>query len=1177
MARSLFLLFVLFVSCVAPAYAAGGVTGTLRGSVVDQQSGAPVSGAQVGVASPSGRFRTTTDQHGSFTFLELPTDTYVLSVERNGYAPQSLSGVTVLGDQSQNIGVLKMVPTLRTIGTVRATARASSAFQPNQTVDEFTFSGNRIEQAVGEKGSTAYDQLVLSAPGVIAVGGGGAGQGVGGGDFSIRGSASVEIGYQFDGVDFRGSFFDENPNQGYLNGVGGGRGAVQVVSGAGDATQGGIGAGVVNVVPGRGSYPGDGFVSLDVSSPWYNHAFAFQYGIATQNGRFSDFFSARSDRFAPEIAPYGRDASDAGAYLGTSFTYDDDVLNNFYYRFGKNNSQQLQVLVDFIDHRSWAYYGGLNVAAYYPFNPYSYQQFQTDFNGAPMWSLDPRIACPPSLSISACQQAQQLGWYQSIIPYLPGVPRSNVPVTSPEEYIFGPTDFLKIGYTRPLGRNTALNTFFYNWGGLVASNITGNSSDLTTGSLLAGYNLAGGRRVGFQTQLTTQAGEHHTLSLVGKFENGFPYWNQQNHGNTWQGLEVGRSQDESNFPSGFPSVPSSQPALEMGYVNEPRIEDWFLPKFVGQPVGNGNPCIGPAYDNNFNPVGATHVGCYLYSWLLANGKWTGQLPVMPTTGWNYNNADFQQFGVGIRDQWSPSAKLHVDYGLRIDGQNLRWAANPFSADLGNPSDVGLGYASLSDSYLRPRFVQPRLSVALVPDPRNSVRFSYGRSVSFFFAQTAGTPSAMANIDPVLYQIPAKDTNVVNINPSNGPIGLGPACGSGWHGPGSNGNGKYFQNPYVYFSGAQVLNQPGWYFKCPNYAASLYWTFDQGFSAPDIGGSFPATYNNWDLSWGHQFRSGWGSKLTAYWRRGYDTYQTTLLNAGPPDPVTGQQNAGSFQERETGIQKAFGLEFVMTTPDRPYGLSGFVSANYVNELTNTPPVSGSNSLPIVQQYLYESGTLFHQSFLPPLSAHAGIEYKTRKGLRINPILSLDMGEPFGVGLDALGFVNGVLYHLPTSNLGVATPYAGPGLPNQAYNATCYDDPAWMGNYFHPKYFACRGNSEPALAGQTYTRPRLSSDLDLEFEHNRMTYGIYVSNLFDNYRGQPQVNQAWQPVATGIGGLQTGQFPNTFPITSVGPSTYAPNPIYLAGGRNSSAYDQYWLPFQEFYVPGISFRVYAQFKL
>ncbi len=1149
----------LLVSLGSPAQAAGGVTGALSGTLVDQRTGAPLSGVTVDAVSPSGSFKAITNEHGFFSLLQLPTDTYVVSFEKNGFAPASVSGVTLLGDQTQSVGTVRLTPSLRTIATVRTSARSNSAFQPNQTTDEYTFSGAKVDEALGEKGSTNFNQLVLSAPGVIQTAQGS------NNPISIRGSASVEIGYQFDGVDFRGSFFDENPNQGFLNGVGAGHGSLQVVSGSGDATQGGIGAGVVNIIPGRGTYPGDGFVSLDVGAPYFDHALALQYGIATKDGRISDFLSTRSERAAPTIAPFGRDASDAGAYFGPSLTYDDDVLNNFYYRFGKNKSQQIQVLSDFIDHRAYGNYGGLQYAAYYPYNPLAFANFSTDnVTGAPFFGCLHPARCYADPNNGALIAAEQMAQYAAIIPYVPGVPRSPTPVYQPEQYIFGPTNFLKIGYSRSLGNATALNAFFYNWGGLVANNITGNSSDLTNGAAVPGYNNAGGRKVGFQAQVSAQAGQKHILSLVGKFENGFPYWVQQNVGNTFQGLFAARGQDEANFSGSTGLAPT--PLI----ANGPRIEDWFLPVSPGSPVNaQTNPCVGPAYDNGFNAAAPTTMGCYLYSWLLAHGKWNGHLPNVPATGFNYNQTDFQQFGIGVRDQWSPSAKLHVDYGVRVDGQNLRWRGSSFNLDPSNTADVGTGFAQLTKSYLHPLIVQPRLSVDFVPTPTNSFRFSYGRSASFYFGQTAGTPTDASYIDPLLRLIPAKDSAL--LNPASGQ--LGPACGSGWHGPGKNQNGAYVQNPYVYFSGNGTLAVPGYYFKCPNYAESVYWAFDQGYSAPDIGGQQPATYNNWDIAWGHQFKNGFGTKLTAYWRRGYNTYTTVLLNGGPPNPVTGQQTAGSFQERQDGVQKAFGLEFLLTTPERPYGWGGFFTANYVNELTSTPPVSGSDSLPVVAQYLYQTGTLFHQSFLPPVSARAGVQYRMRNGIRINPIFSFDGGEPFGVGRDAVGFVNGVLYHLPTGNLGVSTPYAGPGLPNQSYNATCYVDPAFAGSYFKPKNFACRGYSEPALAGQAYTRPRLFTNLDVEAERGNVTFGLYVTNLFDNYRGQPLVNNDWQPVATGRGGLQTGKYANAYPVNYDG----SPNQLYQTGGRNASVYDQYWLPYQELYGQGRTYRVYAQFKL
>jgi len=1182
------------------AFAAGGVTGTLRGNVVDQQTAHPLASVKITAVSVSGTYQTTTDARGFFVLLQVPTDTYTLTVAKDGYLIQSISGVTVLGDQSQSIGIIKLEPSVKQIGVVHATAHsAASAFQPTQTVDETTFVGKRVEQALGEKGSTDYNQLVLSAPGVIKTAAGSTNP------ISIRGSATVEIGYQFDGVDFQGNFFDENPlghttsqggeTRGYLNGIGGGHGALQVVSGAGDATQGGVGAGVVNIVPGRGSYPGDGFVSFDVGSPYYDHAVNFEYGIATPDGRFSDFISTRSDRVAPQYAPYGRDAASLGspgggttAYLGTSFTYDDDVLNNFYYRFGKNQNQEVQVLADWLDHRSWAQYGGLATANYYPYDPYSYEQFETDGTNA-MWDCPNPTTC----GAPSADGTPGLGWYQSVIPYVPGVPTTFTPLKQPDQFVYGPTNFLKIGYRNNLNSTTTVNTFFYNWGGETSDNITNEAQSLTIGSFFPGYNNVGGRRVGFVADVTKQASEKHTLSVIGKFENGLPYWYQFDHGNTWVGFTTGRGQDTGNYSnSNFPAAancsggavsPSQWQNPLAPCTNEPRVEDWFYPANTTLPISATNQCIGPAPDNGFTQA-ATNMGCYLYQELYALGKCQAGtpclLPKIPAAGYTYAGTDFQQFGLGVRDQWVPNQKLRVDYGLRWDGQNLRWGQNPFNKDPANPTDVGLGYATIGSDYLYPRLLEPRVAVNYSLDQANVVRASYGRSVTFYFAQTAGTPTGLQYVDPLLYQIPAKDTAAINLT-GVGPYSLGPACGSGWHGPGANQNGTYVQNPWVYFSGAGVLNTAGYYFKCPNYAASMAWLFDQTFAAPDIGGSSPPTYNNFDLAWGHEFPNGWGSKLTGYWRRGYDTFQTTFLNAGPPDPVTGQPSVGSFQVKETGVQKAFGLEFMLTTPTPPFGWSGFLTANYINELTNTPPVSGSDSvITPVNQFLYQTDTLFHQSYLPPFSVTSGIQYQTRMGWQLNPIFTFDSGEPFGVGRDAIGYVNGVLQHLPTGNLGVATPYAGPGGPNQSFNATCYVDPAFPGSYFHPKDAACRGFSEPALAGQAYTRARLYTDLNVEFTHKITTLGFYVSNLWDNYRSEPSINQAWQPVATGVGGLQTGLFSNGYPLAQAvvsGNTVITPNQFYYGGARDASAYDQYWLPYQEVYIPGRTWRFYAQFKI
>ncbi len=103
------------------------------------------------------------------------------------------------------------------------------------------------------------------------------------------------------------------------------------------------------------------------------------------------------------------------------------------------------------------------------------------------------------------------------------------------------------------------------------------------------------------------------------------------------------------------------------------------------------------------------------------------------------------------------------------------------------------------------------------------------------------------------------------------------------------------------------------------------------------------------------------------------------------------------------------------------------------------------------------------------------------------------------------------------------------------------------------------------------------MNLQYEHGDVTYGVYVTNLFDNYRSEPGVNQAWQPVATGVGGAQTGQFAGAYPVRCCRTDKLVPNPLYQAGARNEPTFNQSWLPFPETYVPGRSWRFYMQFAI
>src|SRR5260370_2417559 len=98
-----FLMGLLFVSLLALADAVGRGAGVVRDG-----SGAVVSGAKVTLTriSTNAVLTRTTDGSGAFQFLELPPDTYTLSVEAAGFRRTALSGVVIQVDQATTLDVV---------------------------------------------------------------------------------------------------------------------------------------------------------------------------------------------------------------------------------------------------------------------------------------------------------------------------------------------------------------------------------------------------------------------------------------------------------------------------------------------------------------------------------------------------------------------------------------------------------------------------------------------------------------------------------------------------------------------------------------------------------------------------------------------------------------------------------------------------------------------------------------------------------------------------------------------------------------------------------------------------------------------------------------------------------------------------------------------------------------
>jgi hypothetical protein len=1121
--------FVAAMIVPTPTLAVGGVNGSLRGQIIDSKLGSPVAGVTVSVTSPSGSYKDTTDSSGRFEFLQLPSDTYIVSFQKQGFEPQTVTGVNILGDATVDLGKISFLKSLTTVA--RVSARSSgSAFQPSQTQDTYTVSGQRITQALGNQYSTDEATLLQSVPGVIPTFDTGS-QGL-----SVRGSLNVELGYQFDGVPFTAPFFDANGSQGFLNNLAGGTGgSIQVVSGAGDATQGNSAGGTINTIAPRGSYPGSATLDLEVADPYYNHTLNFNDSFATKSGNISNYFAYSGSRFVPMYAPYGAPASQQngvsanpnGSYYGDSRVDHDDLLDNFVFKFGKNNTQSVQILERTADVRAYGGYGGLNGLQYFS-NPNS--SFYSALN----------------FDVPGITSAQATQYIQSLTPSIPYQTVGNTPVFQPDEVEANPVQFFKAEYTNSLNSSTFFSTTYYNW------QITNGGTDYAeypTVGLGIGYSATGGSRTGFLADLTKTIGDNQTLTLEGKYENAKPYWDDQ-------APIIGLALLEGGIFNSY--SPTS---------NYPQISDYYLPETVGQPVSATNPCLGSALDfNPNNPKYTTYNslnneiingqgGCYLYNTLLAQGKFTGTLPQIPTFGISYHGTDQQQWGLGLRDQYSPTSRLHLDLGVRVDGeQNL---FGPDQLDASTPSDVNPN--KVSNNFIRPREVEPRAALSYQLGPNDSIRLSYGRSTLFFFGQTLGTPINLYNLNSEYYDIPAKDS------------ASDPACGSGTHGPGPG----YSTNPTNYQNPAANGGGQSYFFQCQNYAQALVSLYDQQEDAPDLGGFGPPTYNNFDAAYSHQFSkgflTGWATHVTAYERTGFNIEQNVLLLNGPPNPITGQSSASTFTTTANGQERTFGLEGQVTTPEIPRGRSGFsayATFDYINEYTTTPPVAGGSSLPILGAQLLSSGQYFRAGFVPPVTLSAGLTYQLKNGVRITPSLLANSGYAFGVGRSSYGYINGVLYNVPENNYGVGVPYAGVGGPGNAYNASYYVDPQVPGSTLNPNVVASRGNSEPAIAGNGRSPAQAYLNLDLEFPAGKnATIGLDIFNLTNNIYTVPVDNTQYQAVATGVAGPQTGKIAASLPYGT----------SYEYGAGDETKYDGGYLPFTNSAGSGLTFNIYGRFKI
>jgi len=1026
----------LMLSSFSPAYAAGGVTGSLTGTVVDSATGKTLSGAKISIAAPTGTYQATTDAKGNFSILGVSADTYTLSISAPGHKPLVQSGVSVVGDQIVNLQQIKVEDEgLTTIANSRSTASQDSVFKRGQTQDIITIGGGRIAQTVGHQGNTNEQSLVLAAPGATITASGG---------ITIRGGLKTETGYNFDGVPYNEPFFSGN---------GGGNGgkdrftgiaSAQIVEGAGDASQGNIAGGAVNLGIKRGTYPGFGLFDAELGGPNSFQQGALEYGIATRDNRFSNYFSYTQSNEHPYYGSKGLDPTAYGNFFAADRITAQDLIDNFVFKFGHNNNQSLQFLYENRDNRSFGFAGST---------------FQNGANPFVNYQVDPRV-------VGVLGYAGFTGGLQNLFGILPTFPGqtsiSQRPDAQPETS-FNPTQLVKFEYDNILDANNSLQFRVYN-----TSFVNGTNDYFSNNSTNPTYQATGGRRAGFVFDFQHQVGTRYTFSLNLTGENQHPQWNGLQPTSLYNNM--------LNLPNG---VATAGPSADMTYANSGATTS--LADFL-TPVNGQCPVSG---------------GCYLSNFYSA-----ANAPKLPIGGIDYGNTLFQTFGIGIRNQYQFGERVKADIGLRYEGAIYRYGDNKFNPqayDTGNPSDVPAD--TLPNSFMNPRAIEPRASVAFEINRDNSVRVGYGRSAIFLNAQTAGTPAALYNYGS-LDKIPATDS------------AANPQCGSG-------------TNPRL----VTAANPLG-LFKCQNYAEQLYWLWDQNNDAPDLGAATLQIASNYDFTYQHQFKGGFGLRFTPFFKLSTGV-PSFAVKSVVTDPNTGAIISEVFTANNLGSNRTTGAELGLSTPDRLFGGSGFFSATYQNVLDSAPPlISGEDSLPIITSGSLALNDIYRAGYVSPFSMRFGGDYKFKNGLRIAPVVQYNIGYPFSVGTTTASKtpVLGNFTNLPqTNNPAAVSSVAGAFGATGAQLATQYLDPANPGNALNPNIAATRGTPATTAAGGKLSPANLEGDLTVEYKSGRNTFGVQAFNLFGTqYNGViPQVNPYYQPVSTGVAGPQTGQLKQANP--------------------------------------------------
>jgi Carboxypeptidase regulatory-like domain len=209
--RSVFALWVFLLSCfVSPAIGAQETLGGITGQVTDA-SGAAVAGATItAVGEQTGLARTTrSNGEGIYTLVNLPIETYTITVASSGYETQKFPGILVHADRTATVSALLKVGQV----SESVTVEASPLLNTVDTTNGYVLDKTQIDEVPLATGS--FTGLAILSPGVNAElpGGTGANSGLGNQPIWANGQRDTSNAFLMNGVDASNLFNGKSTSQ----------------------------------------------------------------------------------------------------------------------------------------------------------------------------------------------------------------------------------------------------------------------------------------------------------------------------------------------------------------------------------------------------------------------------------------------------------------------------------------------------------------------------------------------------------------------------------------------------------------------------------------------------------------------------------------------------------------------------------------------------------------------------------------------------------------------------------------------------------------------------------------------------------------------------------------------------------------------------------------------------